>query len=387
MDSPFHAEPQMCAELFADLAPDTSARSSDVASGPADDGCVFSDAVAAFAMGQLPLDRIRSVDDHLTACASCQSRMVELVRSSRPTNDGADDGYFSSVRTFAAGACVGGRYRIGRVLGRGGMGEVYEAFDDLLQTPLALKTLVATHCDSHYAHHRLIDEARIARRVCHPNVCRTYDAGLHDDPSGTNEGLAYVTMELLQGETLGRRLRLAGPLGRDDVAHIARDILRGLAALHRAGIAHRDVKADNIIVCAHDPVRRAAIVDLGLAVDLATQRRQRPSRARSSGAIPEGTVAYMAPEQLARDAISPATDVYGFGATLFEMLTGQTPFAHAAPGCRDYPSPRSSEALAAACCANPVLEDFFRRCLAPDPAQRFDDAAVALAAFDRTWSH
>lgn len=288
----------------------------------------------------------------------------------------------TSSSTFAPGALVGARYLIRGVLGRGGMGEVYEALDTWLSEPVAIKTLVATDSDSLLALDRLIAEARLARRVAHPNVCRTFDIGLHEGSPESGERLAFITMELIEGEPLGKHLLRHGRLSAEAVERVGVQVLRGLSALHRADLIHRDIKCNNVLLCTKSSAQRSAvIVDFGLAVE----RNAAPSRAEpGASSCREGTIAYMAPEQLAGDRVTPATDVYGFGATLFEMLTGRSPFASVPPGLRCYPDPAAIELLRGVSCSRP-LAVFLERCLRPDPAGRFPDACAALSSFRAIW--
>lgn len=342
--------------------------------------CGFQRLVRDFFAGLLDEHDIERADEHLAECGRCQ----ELIsRHVEPAMEPAEPWVAGAPQTFSPGELVGRRYRVLRSLGRGGMGEVYHAFDTLLREEIALKTLLATDCDSAEGLSRLLGEARIARRVFHPNVCRTYDAGLHESERRSKERFAFVTMELILGETLRRSIRGSGPLHTTQLQRIGGEVLAGLMALHAEGIVHRDVKCTNIILCgAPSWARRTVLVDLGLAVDCASQWRGTPS---GTSRVVEGTLAYMAPEQLVGLPVTPATDVYGFGVTLFEMVTGCCPFAELPPGTREYPNAFASSALSASPYHSPALERFLRRCLVPEPSSRFADAACAKHAFSALW--
>lgn len=207
------------------------------------------------------------------------------------------------------------RYRIDRLLGRGGMGAVYKAFDTLLGEWVALKVIFPRASGdeepSASANHRnhLRDarqEVALARRVTHPHVARVYDLGEH-------EGTFFVTLELVPGESLRRRIA-RGALALDDAAQLARQLAAALAAAHHVDVLHLDVKPENVLVV-EGLLPRAVLVDFGLA------------RARGAFATGDGTLEYMAPEQLEGMAQGGATDVYALGLVLHEMLTGTRAFA------------------------------------------------------------
>jgi formylglycine-generating enzyme required for sulfatase activity/predicted Ser/Thr protein kinase len=204
-----------------------------------------------------------------------------------------------------------GRYRIVRVLGRGGMGTVYLAQDTLLGRPVALKVPTFTDDDGPEALERFQREARSAAQLRHPNICPVYDVG-------TIDGIHYLSMAYIDGMPLSKVLR-DGP--RPDPAWSAaviRKVALALHAAHQCGVIHRDVKPGNVLLTRDgEPV----LTDFGLAFRLEDARLTR------SGQL-VGTPAYMAPEQAEgpRQPISPASDVYSLGAVLYEMLTGRPPF-------------------------------------------------------------
>jgi len=162
---------------------------------------------------------------------------------------------------FVAGDRVAGRYVVHRLLGQGGAGEVYEARDEGLSIPVAIKTL--THAGStDAAVQRLKLEGILAREVWHPNVCRVYDLARHDDGDAT----AWVlTMELLRGPTLAALLSRRGPLPLAEALPLVEQMAAGLGAAHEAGVVHRDFKPANVMLVERDGVEQAVVTDFGTA--------------------------------------------------------------------------------------------------------------------------
>src|SRR5262245_25845329 len=167
-----------------------------------------------------------------------------------------------STPTLNTGDIVADRYRIVRLIGAGGMGEVYQAEDRTLEDELALKVL-PPRFSSVGGLERFKREIQLARRVTHPNVCRVFDVGMH---AQAGQPIVFFTMELLYGETLGQRLRRSGPLAVREALDLVRQMAAGLDAAHAAGIVHRDFKSDNVILAGRDEVSpRAVITDFGVA--------------------------------------------------------------------------------------------------------------------------
>lgn len=272
---------------------------------------------------------------------------------------------------------LAGRFRILRFLAQGGMGAVYEAEDLELREHVALKIVRPGLARDPQAMERFRREVQLARKVTHPNVCRTFDIGSHHDAAGE---VTFVTMELLAGETLAARLRRAGRLSVAEALPLAQQMSAALAAAHKAGVVHRDFKSANVVVVEETGETRAVVTDFGLA------RGHGPLDAApvtGTGAI-VGTPDYMAPEQVAGGEITPATDVYALGVVLYEMVTGVRPFAGDSPISvalkrlsEPAPSPRTPV---------PDLdarwEAVILRCLERNPADRFasaEDVARALS--------
>ncbi|MEW6366897.1 MAG: serine/threonine-protein kinase [Acidobacteriota bacterium] len=221
-----------------------------------------------------------------------------------------------SGHTFAPGDMVAGRYRIVRFIGRGGMGEVFEAEDAVLGVRVALKVIRGQAAAKPGAIERFRQEIQLARRVTHPNVCRVYDIGYHGTTGeGTaSGGLVFFTMELLQGETLADRIRRCGGIPEADAFLIIRQVASALDAAHGEGIIHRDLKPANVILApvstsgGHQDVR-AVVTDFGMA-RLTAPDDPHAATAATAGLV-AGTPAYMSPEQVELalgDVDSLATD-------------------------------------------------------------------------------
>jgi serine/threonine protein kinase len=258
------------------------------------------------------------------------------------------------------------------------MGEVYEAFDLLLDERVALKTLASTVLDDDHAAFRFKGEVRLARKVTHPNVCRILEFGVHGRRHlNEEESVPFLTMEFLSGETLAQRMAKHGPFSPDQARPLLRQILGGLKAIHDAGIVHRDLKSENVFLVA-DPrgEERAVLMDFGLAraVDGSVPTTM---PLRTGG--PAGTIDCMAPEQIhGGKPVGPAADVFAVGVLLFELLAGRRPFVRVPPWQRlTEPAPR----LATAAPHLPRAWDaVVRRCLEQKPEDRFPDLEQLLAA-------
>jgi len=199
-----------------------------------------------------------------------------------------------------------GRYRVERELGHGGMATVYLAHDEELGRPVAVKLLPERLADDDSFRARFLREARLAGRLSHPNVVRVYDAGEAD-------GRPFIVMEYVPGTSVAESGRL--PAAR--VAELGVQACAGLQHAHEAGLVHRDVKPANLLV-REDGVLK--IVDFGIA------RAAESTRHTEVGTL-LGTAAYLAPEQIAGEDATPASDVYSLGAVLYELLTGRPPYA------------------------------------------------------------
>ena len=268
-----------------------------------------------------------------------------------------------------------GRFRIIRFVGKGGMGEVYEAADLELGGHVALKTLRPELNNDREFLSRFRREVQLARQVTHPNICRVFDVG-HEVRLG--QGLAFLTMEFLDGETLSTVLRRRGRLTVAEALPLVQQMAAGLGALHDKGIIHRDFKPGNVLVTQSSTGGpRAVISDFGLARAL---EQEEASLSRAGQVL--GTPDYMAPEQLLGEPITAATDIYALGLVMYEMVTGKKafpggrPLENAVQRVVDKPTPLRSHSAEISAEWNAVT----LRCLARDPADRPASAAAVVAA-------
>lgn len=222
-----------------------------------------------------------------------------------------------------------GRYTVLELLGAGGMGVVYAAYDPQLDRRVAVKLLHDSGCDSaaSKARGQAIGEAKTLARLSHPNVVAVHDAGRVED--GVGSGAVYLAMELVEGSTLSdwlaQRQRNDALDWRTTLA-VFIQAGRGLVAAHEAGLVHRDFKPQNVLISGSDRDLRARVADFGLAVaTTAGSNGGEDSQVRLD--VTAGTPAYMAPEQIAHETIGAATDQFAFCVALFEALFGQHPFA------------------------------------------------------------
>lgn len=246
-----------------------------------------------------------------------------------------------------------GRYVLGEVLGSGGMGLVYLATDEVLGRQVAVKLLADNLALDADARERFSREARAAARLTHPNVVQVFDVG-------EEQGRPYFVMEYVPGASLADLVRHEGPMSAAAVEDVAVHALRGLGRAHGAGLLHRDLKPGNLLRSAAGVVK---VTDFGVA-----QAAELPGMTRTGLVL--GTLPYLAPERLTGGPASVASDLYGLGATLLELLTGTSPDATPVPegspwGALDTVPPR--------------LSGLIRSCLARDPEDRPGSADEALA--------
>ncbi len=279
---------------------------------------------------------------------------------------------------FERGHVVAGRYRIVRLIARGGMGEVYEAEDLELHDAVALKTIRPEIADDPVTVERFRREIQIARKITHPNVCRVFDVD-HDQSSGVD--VTFVTMELLAGQTLRELILERGPLSTDAALPIARQIADALTAAHRAGVVHRDLKSANVMLVPEPGQEqpRVVVTDFGLARALVSDDRT----VTNSGDI-VGSPAYMAPEQIAGGPITPATDIFAFGVLLYELVTRGHPFeaeTRIASLMKRLQQPAVSP-RAFMPQLDAAWERALLRCVEKEPADRFQDARSVIRALE-----
>ena len=237
-----------------------------------------------------------------------------------------------------------GPYTIESLIGSGGMGEVYKAHDGRLNRTVAIKRMIADDVS------RFQGEARAIAAINHPHICQIYDVG----PD-------YLVLEYLQGEALG------GPVPQDEAVRLAGQIADALHAAHECGILHRDLKPANVMVVRHSGMRHAKLLDFGVS-----RLTSDPGATRTVAGEVMGTPAYMSPEQAAARPLDARSDVFSFGAVLYELLAGTRAFTGDSTAqilsavLRDDPRPLEAPA---------ALQQIVNRCLAKDPDRRFQTMA------------
>lgn len=326
-----------------------------------------------YVRGRLETSQLNRISRHVRSCRTCQVLVHEGLRLEHPRNE-ANDSAWTWNANFAPGVLLAGRYLIRRFVGRGAMGEVYEALDNgLRQRCVALKTVIASASDNPLAESRLRNEVMLAQLISHANVCRIHNLEIHkeeDEPA-----ILFLTMEFIEGKSLGSHLREHGPFAAEEVRRIAGQLLLGLQAAHDAHVLHRDLKSDNVMLRYNGTLLQPVITDFGLARALDPGS---PLASDSQHLV--GTVPYMAPEQLRGDKLGPPSDIFALGVVLFEMLTGRLPFKG---GIRTSPSPPSRAVPG----TSPLLDALVLKCLQLEAKDRYASATLALSALDQLRPH
>ncbi|MBB3677303.1 serine/threonine-protein kinase [Modestobacter versicolor] len=263
------------------------------------------------------------------------------------------------------------RYELRALLAAGGMGQVWRAHDQLLGRPVAVKVLRSEYTGDELFLARFRAEAQHAAALGHPNIAAVYDYGEEPAIDGSGEHLAYLVMELVEGESLSSLLARGGALTPDRTLDLLRQTAAALAVAHEAGVVHRDVKPGNVLVRWDGTVK---ITDFGIAW--------------SAGSVPLtqtgqviGTASYLSPEQAAGAHATPASDVYALGMVGYECLAGRRAFdgdnsvTIALRHLRDTPDPLPDEVPAG-------IRTLIEHALVKDPAQRYPDGAAFVAAVD-----
>jgi tRNA A-37 threonylcarbamoyl transferase component Bud32 len=278
--------------------------------------CLSDSTVQQFFDGQLGADGVASLERHVDDCASCRRLLSHTARALGSRSAAPRSGVATlGPRVLADGVVVADRYRVTRLLGRGGMGEVYEVEDLTLRERVALKTVHAGLAHDERMVERLKREVQLARRVTHECACRVFDVGEDGE-------VVFLTMELIAGETLSEVLDRESPLEPRRAWPIARQVAAALETAHRAGVIHRDLKSANIMLTG---AARVVLTDFGLS-------RVAPlaETTESAGHV-VGTAAYLAPEVVEGGEATPAVDIYALGVVMYEMATGALPFVGPSP--------------------------------------------------------
>jgi eukaryotic-like serine/threonine-protein kinase len=279
--------------------------------------------------------------------------------------------------TLLAGTRLG-PYEILSPLGAGGMGEVYRARDSKLKRDVAIKVLPQSLAADPDALARFEREALAVAALSHPNILAIFDFGTH-------EGMAYAITELLEGETLRGKLD-TGPIPQKQAVDYALQVVKGLSAAHEKGIVHRDLKPENLFVARDGHVK---ILDFGLAKKVEAAAAEEPTKAPTGSGHTEpgtvmGTMGYMSPEQVRGMPVDHRSDIFSFGAILYEMLSGRKAFKRdtasdtMAAIMRDEPPELTQSGRN----VSPALDHIVRHCLEKDRENRFQsakDVAFALS--------
>src|SRR6266511_3116635 len=263
---------------------------------------------------------------------------------------------------------LGDRYEVGRLLGAGGMAEVFEGRDRLLARRVAIKVLLAEFSQDPSFLVRFKREAQVAASLSHPNIVGVYDTGVE---GGTN----FIVMEYVEGRTLRDLLRIGGPPPADRAAGIASDVCDALAAAHARGLINRDVKPANVMLSGDGTVK---VMDFGIA------------RATTSETITQthaviGTAQYISPEQVEGMEVDARSDLYSLGCLLYEMLTGRVPFSGESPVAIAYRHVREDPVPPRRIDPRvpPAFEAITLRAMAKNPDHRYQTAAEMRADLER----
>jgi eukaryotic-like serine/threonine-protein kinase len=291
-------------------------------------------------------------------CPFCPDSLASMTTDDTDATASTREAMTTRV-SFAPGQAFGDRYTIIEEIGAGGMGQVYKALDRKLRRPVALK-LIRPHVAARSgAPERFRRELALAREVTHPNVCRVHDLGEID-------GVLYISMEYVEGQTLDRLVQSVGHLSPRQTITLGRQMCAGLEAVHERSIVHRDLKPGNIMIGRSG---QALVMDFGMAYQHGDQRL-------TDAGVVLGTMAYLSPEQARGLPTDPRSDVYAVGLMLYEMLTGKRPPADgiALPlalreaGERCPPPSRFEPEVHGA------LDAVVMRCLEREPARRYASA-------------
>lgn len=288
----------------------------------------------------------------------------------------------TGIDIFVEGEILADRYRIRRLVGKGGVGEVYEAQDLKDDRRVAVKTLMLQFVESSIALLRFERESEYSRRIDHPGVLRIYEVFKVPVPRRLRElgnraprcrSISCMSMEFLEGETIADRLIKGKLFSTSEALPLVCQVAAALGAAHRAGVVHRDLKPDNMFVVSRPGEEpRMVVTDFGVA----RQSTSSQDDSLTASNVLLGTPSYMAPEQLELEVAMPASDIYALGLVMFEMLTGKPAFYGETPIQMVFK--RVKEAAPSARIHLPDLDGTWERaiarCLARDPKDRYPTA-------------
>jgi serine/threonine protein kinase len=365
--------------------------------------------------GSLGNDRQAHCTEHLDHCACCQTRIEELategtnlsrvVERLNETEPLATSAYWPALQSLAGGgaetavsppvkarthdvqlafllpatdpAYLGrlAQFDVMRILGRGGMGVVLEAFDSRLQRNVAVKVLDPDLQDDEVARQRFCREARAAASITHENV-----VAVHQVEKSGEEGLPYLVMQLISGETLEQRLARENRLSTNEIVRIGMEAARGLAAAHAQGLIHRDIKPGNILL--ESSTGRVKLTDFGLA------RVADDVKLTRTGFV-SGTPLYMSPEQAMGEQGDHRSDLFSLGAILYEMAAGEPPFAgnSALSILKQIADVRHRPLREVAPEVPGWLAEMIDELLAKKPADRYQSATDVAEVLEYHWLH
>jgi GAF domain-containing protein len=321
----------------------------------------------------------RAVSTTETVMTTAVAGLTECPRCGRCDDAGVDhcpdDG--SAMRlVIGLPRLADGKYRIDRVIGRGGMGAVFRARDMRLDRDVALKVVRAELLSDPGARTRFRREAQLVARLQHPSIVSVFDYGTLPD------GGAFLVMELVRGRDLRKILRERGRFPPDAAVRLMRAICGAVDAAHAAGVLHRDLKPENILL--PDEGIEAKVLDFGVAKLVSETPAESAQETLTVAGTPIGTPAYMAPEQLAGAAVSARTDLFSLGVMCYELLTGELPFG---PGpLLDIAHRQQCEDLAGELVVHGVpapIKDAVLWALRPNPSERPSSAGELAAALNR----
>lgn len=305
-----------------------------------------------------PVDeRLRFVRGQAGGDVALEREVISLLDQSHTALQRAEsllDTLAEPTPRWQLGDRIADRYVLDDRLGQGGMGTVFRARDTLLGGTIALKLLhgsaTASGTESPHSARQLLEEARIARRPIHPNLCRVLEVGLHDDEP-------FLVLEWLEGGDLANELNRQGRLDRAAVRRLAGELASALAAIHGAGLLHRDIKPANILLAANGA---ASIGDFGIA--------------EAAGSGPStmlvGSPGYLAPEVMRGEPATPRSDLFALGVVLYEAATGRRAFPQGTAGPNSESAPPPPPVSTLVTLDDPVLERLIHSCCASDPNER-----------------